>query len=289
MAKKRKYLTLGNILSESFSLYFSNLLRLLVPFLIIVIPLIILIVGFILPLYNSTGDFSNLSSNFPISIFLFPTGLLVTSIICVGIKFIITRFLSNGYIGKKEKISEILLMSLRRLFPFFGLLILMRIIINIGSFFTSNDSVFLLIIGLIIYVAGIVLLLGWFVASEVFVIENNKVIDSMKRSWDLTNGYKGILFLYCLLLLASIIMFFILVGVIISGTLGTSFDAFFSSNSNSITIIMVLFFACFALFYPLLLSFNTVVYFNLKKEKESFDTEQLADSFLDETKESTID
>ncbi len=280
MSSKRKYLTLGNILGETFKFYFINFIKFILPSFVIASPLVV----FILRRMQIIEQITSLENN-PILYFI---GSLILYFLFIEIKFITTRMLSCSYIGKKEKISEMILDSLRSFFPFFGLLLITQLLVYIGAFFLLEDLFLPRIIGLLLSIIGIIIVLRWFVASEVFLIEKTKVKDSLKRSWILSKGYNIRIFLFfCLIVLIIFIFTFIISVIILIIIELIDIEKFSSADIDNDLSASIFFIICIQLF-PLFTSFKTVVYYNLKKEKECFETEQLADSFLEEANHDSL-
>ncbi|MCP4181118.1 MAG: hypothetical protein GY756_25415 [bacterium] len=283
MSSKRKYLTLGNILGETFNLYFKNILKTIIPILILTIPIVVLIFG-----SNKTSNSSEeLASDISSILVISSVVIIVTCCLLINVRFIIIRMLSNAYIEVKEKISVIVLESFKRFFPLVGLLIITQLVLNTGFSLILSETSIIRIFGIIVVVIGIILLLGWFSALEVFVIEKKKVKFSLNRSKRLTKGFIGrILLLLCIELVILIVL-----GIIVAVILYIVLE-FLGINSNSIysedKLSTMIFLMIFILLYPLHASFKTVVYYNLKKEKECFETEQLADSFLEEANHDSL-
>lgn len=152
--------------------------------------------------------------------------------------------------GKPINLGDCIGKAVAKFLPLLGLGLLMAFGISLG---------FLLLI-----VPGVILMLMWIVSSPVLMIENKGVIDSMKRSAELTSGSKGMIFVL-------MIIFVVLAAIIgaIGGAMG-----FFSVTASVIVAMVV----------------NTItgaiqgagiasIYVDLRTAKDGTDTSTLADVF----------
>ena len=92
----------------------------------------------------------------------------------------------EGLRGRSATISQCISVATSRWMPILGLAILTVITVGLG---------FLLFI-----IPGIVLTYGLFVAGPVLIVEKLDPISAMRRSWQLTDGYKQSLFLLALII-----------------------------------------------------------------------------------------
>lgn len=128
----------------------------------------------------------------------------------------------------------------------------------------------------------------------IFIVENEKAINSLKRSWSLTKGSKGKIFLLFLLIVAALYFSILVLSILFMGV-SAGFQGnlarlqsqdFIAKGTLIMAGIMILF---YSLLFPLFTVFLTVIYYNLKKDKEGFETELLAEDFMEnETGESPI-
>ncbi len=277
MAKKRKYLTIDKIFGESFNLYFKNILKIISPVAIVIIPLMFLFYKWFQTILNEDYTYDQYPPELVV-------GMILFSLLYFLVFFIEIKIISNVYLDKKESISEIMQDALKRFFPF----LLANILLTLGYF-----GGFLLLI-----VPCYILFFGWSVTQAVFVIEKKGPIKSIKRSWELTKGHKGIIFLVYLLLYFTMYFIFLVIYIITliivmfilalsSGGINGAFQGELGMDTfqSLIPIIFVVISFIYIFLIPLYPTFFTVIYYNLKKEKENFATEQLADSFLEDDSE----
>jgi len=102
--------------------------------------------------------------------------------------------------GQRASFGRCIGAAFRVFLPLVGLSIISTIGIAIG---------FVLLI-----VPGIILALGWCVAVPVRVVERTSIFDALSRSWSLTSGYKGTIFLLWLVFV---------IGAAIFGAVGLAF------------------------------------------------------------------
>ena len=134
--------------------------------------------------------------------------LVTTNILQAGLTFGVVSSLR----GRTASFQECLSVGLRYFLP----ALLIGICVGIGVFFG-----FLLLI-----VPGVILALGWCVAMPIAVTENKGVFESIGRSWQLTNGYKGQIFVLALIYIGISIVFQMLAGAIGVAFMAVSMQAY---------------------------------------------------------------
>jgi uncharacterized membrane protein len=117
---------------------------------------------------------------------------------------------------------------------------------------------------ILLIVPGVILYLMWIVATPVMMAEDRGIIDSLKRSAELTSGSKGMIFVLLLIFLVLAVIFGMLVAFV--GSLSTLFLAIITLASNTIT-------------GALQGAGVASIYVDLRTEKEGTDTSALADIF----------
>ena len=154
-------------------------------------------------------------------------------------------------LGNKEiSLQECIQQALAKFLPLLGL----GLLVGLGVMFGL----------LLLIVPGIILALMWIVASPVLMAENKGVIDSMKRSAELTSGSKGMIFV--------LLIIFVVFAAVIGG-IGGAMGLFSTTGAVIITLII-----------------NTIngaiqgagvasIYVDLRTAKEGTDTSTLADVF----------
>ncbi|WP_417612279.1 hypothetical protein [Parasphingorhabdus sp.] len=101
----------------------------------------------------------------------------------------------NDLGNKPINLGDCVARAVRKFLPLIGLGILMSLGIGFGL--------------LLLVVPGVILTLMWIIATPVMMAEDKGVIDSLKRSAELTSGSKGLIFLLLIIfiILASVIGF----------------------------------------------------------------------------------
>ena len=127
----------------------------------------------------------------------------------------------------------------------------------------------------LVVVPGIILLISFGFYDAALMIERTGPMQSLGRSWRLVSGERWRIFLAGLVLLIIMIIVFGVIGLalyfVLSGLLGASGD-FAAYLSRQITNLLSL---------PLLASFSTVIYLDLRVRKEHLDKEGLAAQLSD--------
>lgn len=103
-------------------------------------------------------------------------GVIVYMFIYIILQSILVLACFKDFAGERVSLRESGSIALKLIFPLVGLSILYFLGVGLG---------FLLLI-----IPGIFLLLGWYLAVPILLVEKTGVIDSFSRSWTLTSGYK---------------------------------------------------------------------------------------------------
>jgi len=245
MADPRGKIDISRVLNNTFGVVARHpVVYLGLSFLIVGIPNALL--------QTAQGDFTtgvegfNLSASYSSQGFGF-IALMLLSIVLQATLIVATL---NDLGGKPLSLADCVSRAFRKLLPLIGLGIVMGIGIGFGM--------------LLLVVPGVILYLMWIVATPVMMAEDRGIIDSLKRSAELTSGSKGMIFVLLLIFLVLAIIVGMLVAFV--GSLGTIFLALVTLVSN--TIVGALQGAGVA-----------SIYVNLRSEKEGTDTGTLADIF----------
>lgn len=154
-------------------------------------------------------------------------------------------------LGNKEiNLGDCINQAIRKFLPLFGL----GLVFGLGIFLGM----------LLLIVPGIILYLMWIVAAPVMMAEDKGIIDSLKRSAELTSGSKGMIIL--------LVIIFVVIAAIIGGIGGAL--SFFSVSAALIVATII----------------NTItgalqgagiasIYVDLRTAKEGTDSSTLADVF----------
>ena len=165
----------GDVLARSISVWMKNFVPFSLLSLILHAPLILLL------FVSLTGDLSLESPYFKYSGAL---NMIVSSLLTGAVVYGVV----NQLRGRPVTLGQSVSVGLGRMFPVIGVALVVGIGVGLG---------FVLLI-----VPGVILLLMWWVAVPVAVVERPGVFASMGRSSDLTKGYKGQIFLLLLVFLA---------------------------------------------------------------------------------------
>ena len=171
----------------------------------------------------------------------------------------LTHGMVNSLRGLSSSFADCLSSGVRYFLPAIGIGICVAVCVMFGVVF--------------FIVPGVILGLGWCVAVPVLVTEGRGVFGSIGRSWRLTDGYKGSIFLLGLIYLA-LSLGLNMVGQAIAGV--------FMSFGFSIYYLILM-----AIISPLLLASGSVfgaagaasAYYELRQVKEGVGVEALASVF----------
>lgn len=238
-------LSLGEVLDVSFGLYRS----LFVP--LVVVAVICQAIPMTLGVY--LGVSQGLFVNITLSLLYVVLAAILGSLGVAASTFIV----SDAYLGRETSAT----VALHRALGLLGRLIIISfltwILVGLG---------FLLVI-----VPGIILLSGLLLGPVVAVLEAPpSATAAMGRSWELTRGFRGKVFLtmivaLCLLMVPSIAI----------GGLG----ALFGDTEGAAALVIVVLESVLQIFiYPFVYVVMTVLYYDLRVRKEGFDLELLASS-----------
>jgi hypothetical protein len=236
----------GKILSTTFSLFFSNFFSFVVLTTLIFSPYILFSLAMVATL--DTGSPSRLQEQIMI-------WLVVSSILALILAPIASASLTYGVFqrlrGAEASMGKCLQVGISRLFPLIGVAILAGLAIVGGM--------------ILFIVPGIIFALMFSVAGPTTVVEKMGVVASLKRSKELTYGYKGTIFvvMFVLGLIQSVI------SNILQATVGP----------NSLQMFMVVNVIFVVVWQSLSVVAPVVIYYELRKAKESIDLQQLAAVF----------
>jgi hypothetical protein len=239
----RKY-SFGETLGKGINLYLDNFIPIVLVSIICDIPTVILTI-------NTSRPEVTLDASYFIKLFLNMGISIVIGAILSGfiIHLVSKKFLET--IPDSPKSVSISFLPL--ILPVIGLSIIMGIIVLLGF--------------ILLFIPGIILALGFSIATQVLVIEKRNIFESIKRSWDLTKGKKSELFaIYVVSSLIVYVPLIILVAIL----------AFLLKELEILTYLNAL---ISALIMPVIPCILVVVYFNLRIEKEGFNIEHLAQQF----------
>jgi hypothetical protein len=162
-------LTMGSLLGESFSVYFANF----IPFLLI--SALVLAPLFVFVAYVSTLS-ADPAKMLPFLLAAIPIQLVCAQVAAAGMAYGVYQHLRGG----SPSVSDCLRIGLSSFLPVLGL----AIVHSLG-----------ILVGVMLCLApGILLAIRWAVAIPVMVEEKPGIMDALRRSTDLTDGYRGTVF-----------------------------------------------------------------------------------------------
>jgi hypothetical protein len=167
-----------------------------------------------------------------------------------------TYVVSDAYLGRETSAGSALART-------GGILARLIMISLLTSLLVGFGFVFLIVPGLFI-------LSGLLLSTVVAVLERAPgAVDAMGRSWDLTRGYRGKVFL-------TMLVSFVLL-MVPSWVVGRLWGLVGSTGPESVGMVVVQ--GVFGIFvYPFIYVVTTVLYYDLRVRKEGFDLELLASS-----------
>ncbi|HKD20508.1 MAG TPA: hypothetical protein VKB71_00785, partial [Rhizomicrobium sp.] len=138
--------------------------------------------------------------NNPAALGTFFATTMATSFLTIIMAYVLQAAIVYGTVtdlsGRRASFGSSLSTALKVLLPLIGLSIVSTLGVMLGL--------------VLLVVPGIILALGWAIAVPVRVIERTGVFASLSRSWQLTSGYKGTIFLLFLVFtLASLLFSFL--------------------------------------------------------------------------------
>lgn len=251
MKYELKYLSVGELLGKAFNLYFNNFLLLfMVSFaanltLLLTTRLAILIAGM--------GE--GALTYFLIII----VSVVVTIIPSYFATGLIMLFIARKYLDHPVKFSDVAPTALKLLLPLILLGFLQTLAVMGGI--------------ILLIVPGIIFALAFSLSGSVMVVERKGVIESMKRSWELTKGYRGGIFGYQFLIGLINYGFSLLFGLISKTVLSSLV------NSGSFFLATLPTIIESSLITPVSSCIFILIYFNLRISKEGFAIEHLTETF----------
>lgn len=231
----------GKILGEAFSIYFSNFL-----------PFVLLTAVALAPMFVTMAMLTGAAAEQDMQLLITSLGLLVLSVVfCPQIATAsITYGVFQQMRGRDASIGDCLGKGLSALFPVLGLAIVGGLGILVGAVFC--------------FIPGIILYVCWAVSVPTAVEERPGIIESLRRSAYLTEGYRWPVFGVLLVL------------NFLSQGLTQVADLALAENQNASFIATAV---ISVLSVGLTATAQSVMYYRLRSIKESVDVDQIASVF----------
>jgi len=202
------------------------------------------------------------------------TTLLMIVTLLVGLGTLVAtaaviRVISEAYLGLQPTVGDALRFALARLVPLFVAGLAKTLVIFVGVAIPVLLSALLAVVlgpfaVLLFFLAipvGIVLVLGYALVTQAVILESLPApTAALGRSWNLTKGFKGKVFL-----LGFVVFVLLLIPQIVGAMV--SFVPYVGAAASALIQLMV---------YPVLPCAFTLLYYDLRVRKEAFDLEYLA-------------
>lgn len=250
MTPQLRPLSLGEVLDVSFGLYRSRFATLLV------IAVVCRLIPILLAVYFQVEEIS------VAQIWLRLLASLV-SLVLVAIGVAASTFVvSDAYLGRESSAGSALSRAMPLVGNLIGISILTSLVVGLGL--------------LLLIVPGLVFLAGFLLSPVVAVIEAPpRSRDAMRRSWVLSQGYKGKLLLTMLVAFLLLLIPSLALGML-GGTLGGLAAAESGGPQELFFFVIPLVLQVFV--YPFVYVVQTVLYYDVRVRKEGFDLEVLANA-----------
>jgi len=238
-------LSLGEVLDASFALYRSRFVTLLLIAVVCRLIPILLAVYFEVTQPDELQIWLRLAAS-------------VLSLVLVSIGVAASTFVvSDAYLGRDTTAQSAFTRAMPRLGNLIGVSILTSLAVFLG---------FLLLI-----IPAFIFLAGFLLSPVVAVIEAPaRSRDAMRRSWQLSRGYKGKLLLTMLVAFLLLAVPSITLGAVGGVATGVTAEEPLALAFFVISLVLQVF------VYPFVYVVQTVLYYDLRVRKEGFDLEVLA-------------
>lgn len=245
MAEPQGKIDISRVLNNTFGVITRHpVIYLGLSFLIIGIPNALL--------QTAQGSFTSGQGGFNVSTSYSAQGLGLIALMLLSILLQATLIVAtlNDLGGKPLSLVDCFSKALKKLLPLIGLGIVMALGVGFGM--------------MLLILPGIILYLMWVVATPVMMAEDRGIIDSLKRSAELTSGSKRMIFVLLLIFFVLTIVFGLFVAMV--GSISAIFLAIITLVSNTIT-------------GALQGAGVASIYVDLRTAKEGTDTSALAEIF----------
>jgi len=202
------------------------------------------------------------------------TTMLILVMMLVGVATLVAttatiRVISQAYLGLEPTVGDAVRFALARLVPVFIAGLAKGLVIVVGAgvpvlaaiVLTAAVGPIAALLFVLAFPVGIVLALGYAVVTQAVVLEPLPApTAALRRSWDLTKGFKGKVFLL------GFVVFILLLIPQFAGAM-VSFVPYVGAAASALIQLMV---------YPVLPCAFTLLYYDLRVRKEAFDLEYLS-------------
>jgi hypothetical protein len=176
---------------------------------------------------------------------------LVGSVLVTGAT---VRVVSEGYLGESPLFGDAMRFAGSRFGAILGANIMSGILTVLAT--------------LALVIPGIVVACGYSVAAEAAALESGSSSDALRRSWELTKGFRWKALGLGVVSICLILVVFVGAGVL-GGILG--------GIMGGLDVVLAVIGACVSLLiYPVISCVFTVFYYDLRVRKEGFDLEMLS-------------
>jgi len=238
----------GGLLDRTFKLYSSNFAKMLAAVAVVYVPYIV-----VASLMNEVAPSSVRDGTSS----LVPLILNVLALLILAFVFLpaatgaVTYLVSEQYLGRSISLGDAYRRAFRRLGSILGASMLAGLIVVVGL--------------LLLIVPGIIFILSFQVIVPAVIIEQLGATASLRRSWRLSKGERGVI-------LGAVLVIWVLSNVIqfAGSTIG---GLIFSQTPLLANIVGQLF---MVLVQPLSTIVAVMIYYNLRVKKEGFDLEMLS-------------
>jgi hypothetical protein len=288
-------LGIGDVLDRVFGIYRARAIGLfvlgLILFVALVIAWIVLSVVFALAGRSTFVRLSEQPTNDPVALLANPAfvelmgalflyfivGWLISLLVGAVFTGAVIDAAAAAHLGQERSLSQSFVVGFQsslRIF-FTGVLVtilvtLIGVVANIIFSFTNNGI--LLFLGFCVYLfVQIYVQASWFVSPVVATIERHGPISSLRRSWQLSTGFRwrivGLVLLLVVLFMVLLFLVIFLVGAIAAA----------NQTAGAIAVFIALF-AAVPIWMPLFFGTMTVLYYDLRVRKEGFDLQLAAEA-----------
>jgi hypothetical protein len=288
-------LGIGDVLDRVFAIYRARAVGLfvlgLILFVALVVAWIVLSVAFA---FAGRATFTRLSqqpTNDPVALLANPAfldlmgalflyfivGWVITLLVGAVFTGAVIDAAAAAHLGHERSLSQSFVVgfgSSLRIF-FAGVLVtiavtLIAVVFNVASALVNNGIVLFLIFCVYLFVQTYVQA-SWFVSPVIATIEHHGPISSLRRSWQLSTGFRWRIVGLVLLLVVLFLVLFVLVVFLVGAVTALN------QTAGAIAVFIAAF-AAIPLWMPLFFGTMTVLYYDLRVRKEGFDLQLAAEA-----------